>query len=163
MFVAVTAAIVLMVAVVVAALVLGALRTLFRSNRAIATSVSVIGAGLGVAVVGVQARWLVIESQPVSSWSGVTGLPTAYFLAMAHFLINSPYPGTWTAAGTYPLGLLTMLMPAAALVAVTAGLLGRQAAPRICVLAMACGVAVLVLYVAGAVHASLAARYGVPL
>lgn len=160
MFIATSAAIVLVLSAVLALMLLAALLILFRSDRRAAASVSVTGAALAVAVVILQAGAPVIHHLPLSIWPAIA---TDYFLAMAHLLSkDSPYPFFWTPAWAYPLGAVTPLMAIGAVLAVAAGVVGRRVARRTVFASIVCGSAVLLLYVTAATHATMDAWGGVP-
>lgn len=88
---------------------------------------------------------------------------TDYFLAMAHRLIDGPYPFFWTPQWIYVVGSLTPLIALGACVAVAAGFAALSRARRTAVVIVTVACCLLIAYLVGGVYAAAATLGGVPL
>ena len=115
---------------------------------AVATLVILIGAPVAFGMAG--SEW----------WPAIT---TNYFLAMAHRLIDGPYPFFWTPQWMYVVGSLTPLIPLGAFVALAAGYSALPSARRTAAVIVIVACCLLVVYAVAGVYATAGAWAGVPL
>jgi hypothetical protein len=119
--------------------------------------VSIAGAAVAVAVVGIEVAAPLTQGMPLT-WPY---LDTNYFLAMAHFFNHdNVYPFFWSPIWVYRVGTLTPLIAGGGVAAVAAGLPAFRASVTAVAVPIAIGVAAIGIFVAAAVYAAQATWFG---
>jgi hypothetical protein len=126
---------------------------------------ALVVASVGVFMAGFVV-WILVGSPGIfgmalSDWW--PNIVTNYFMAMAHRLIDGPYPFFWTPPWMYPVGSLALLIPVGATLAIVAGYCARPYARRAAVVIVAVSCCLLAAYVAAGAFAVMSTWGGVPL
>lgn len=123
--------------------------------------VAILGTLVATAVVAILIGAPLIYGMSGTEWW--PSISTNYFLAMAHRLIDSPYPFYWTPRWMYVVGSVMPLIALGACVALGAGLTALSHARWAAAVIVSFECCLLVAYLVAGVYASAATLSGVPL
>jgi hypothetical protein len=130
---------------------------LWRHPRA-CVPVSIAGAAVAVAVIGIQVAAPLTQGIPLT-WPY---LGTDYFLAMSHFFNpHNAYPSFWSPVWVYRVGILTPLIAGGGVAAVAAGYPAFRTGLRGVAVPIAIGFGAIGVFVAAAVFAAQATWRGI--
>ena len=132
-----------------------------RQHRRLSLVAAILGTVVAIATLVVLIAAPVIYGMAGSEWW--PSIVTSYFLAMAHRLIDGPYPFFWTPQWMYVVGSLTPLIALGAFVALAAGYAALPSARRTAVVIVTVALCLLVAYALAGVYAAAGIWGGVPL
>ena len=132
-----------------------------RKHPRVSLVVAILGAVVAGSVVVILIGAPVVFGMARPEWWPAT--VTNYYLAMAHRMIDGPYPFFWTPAWMYIVGSLTPLIAVGAVVALAAGISARKYARRTAAVIVVAASCLLVAYAVAGIYAAAGTWAGIPL